>query len=183
MLFVRKQSLNMKAIAMRSLLVLVAVIGISLCSNQARAEEPRPLGVHGTWQAFVFNEGGEKVCYMASQPTAAKGNYTSRGEIFALVTHRPAEGTRNVFSYITGYDYKPGSDATVKIDGDSFLLFTQDDTAWAPDAETDNKLTDYIRKGSNMVVTGTSSRGTLTTDTFSLRGSGAAYDAISRECN
>lgn len=183
MLFVRKQSLNMKAIKMRSLLVLMVSIGISLCSFQARADEPKPLGVHGAWQAFVFNEGGEKVCYMASQPTTAKGDYSSRGDVFALITHRPAEGTRNVFSYITGYDYKPGSDATVKIDGDSFLLFTQDDTAWAPDADTDNKLTDYIKKGSNMVVTGTSSRGTLTTDTFSLRGSGAAYDAISRECN
>lgn len=173
----------MKAIVMRSLFVLVVAIGISLCPYQAQAAEPKPLGVHGEWQAFVFNEGGEKVCYMASQPTSAKGNYSSRGDIFALVTHRPAEGTRNVFSYITGYTYKPGSDATVKIDGDSFLLFTQDDTAWAPDADTDNKLTDYIRKGSNMVVTGTSSRGTLTTDTFSLRGSGAAYDAITRECS
>jgi len=141
------------------------------------------LGVFGAWQAFVFYEGGDKVCYMASQPKSEKGDYTVRGDIFALVTHRPAEGTRNVFSYITGYDYKSGSDATVKIDGDRFLLFTQDDTAWAPDAETDNKLTEHIRKGSSMVVTGTSSRGTLTTDTFSLRGSAAAYDAISKECN
>lgn len=168
---------------MRSLLVLVAIIGISLCSFQARAEEPKPLGVFGAWQAFVFYEGGDKVCYMASQPKSEKGDYTVRGDIFALVTHRPAEGTRNVFSYITGYDYKSGSDATVKIDGDRFLLFTQDDTAWAPDADTDNKLTEHIRKGSSMVVTGTSSRGTLTTDTFSLRGSAAAYDAISKECN
>lgn len=167
---------------MRIVITFLALTGLCLCFGSAQAAEPRPLGVFGAWQAFVFYENGDKVCYMASQPTQAKGNYTKRGDIFALVTHRPGEGTRNVFSYITGYDYKSGSDATVKIDGDSFLLFTQDDTAWAPDAETDNKLTNHIRKGSKMVVTGTSSRGTLTTDTFSLRGSGAAYDAISKEC-
>ena len=33
-----------------------------------------------------------------------------------------------------------------------------------------------------MVVKGTSSRGTVTTDTYSLRGFTAAYDAISGAC-
>jgi len=119
---------------------------------------------------------------MASQPSSAEGNYTRRGDIFALVTHRPAEGTKDVFSYITGYTYKPGSDAIVKIGSNSFTLFTQDETAWTPDGETDVKLARAIRAGSNMTVKGSSSRGTLTTDTFSLKGSGAAHDAISQEC-
>lgn len=162
------------------LFVLIFVIS---SPNFARASESRPIGQFGAWQAFTFMEDGQKVCYMASKPSDMKGKYSSRGDVFALITHRPGEGTKNVFSYITGYTYKPSSDTIVKIDGDSFLLFTQDDTAWAPDAETDNKLADFIRKGSKMVVTGTSSRGTLTTDTFSLRGSSAAHDAITRECN
>jgi hypothetical protein len=149
----------------------------------AHASEPKPIGKFGAWQAFTFMEDGQRVCYMASKPTDMKGKYNQRGDVFALITHRPGEGTKNVFSYITGYTYKPGSDTTVNIDGDKFLLFTQDDTAWAPDAETDNKLTDHIRKGSKMIVTGTSSRGTLTTDTFSLRGSTAAHNAISKACN
>lgn len=151
-------------------------------TNIALADDPKPLGKFGAWQAFTFMEDGQRVCYMAATPTDMKGKYSVRGDVFALITHRPGEGTKNVFSYITGYTYKAGSDTTVKIDGDSFLLFTQDDTAWAPDAETDNKLADYIRKGSKMVVTGTSSRGTLTTDTFSLRGSTAAHNAITKAC-
>jgi len=148
----------------------------------AQASEPRLIGTYGSWSAYVFTEDGKKVCYMASQPTSAEGNYTRRGDIFALVTHRPAEGTKDVFSYITGYTYKPGSDATVKIDGNTFTLFTQDETAWTPDAETDKKLAQAIRAGNSLIVKGTSSRGTLTTDTFSLKGSGAAHDAISQEC-
>ena len=166
----------------RTVFVALALVGFLAFARQAVAEEPRLLGTYGKWSAYVFMEAGNKVCYMASQPEKAEGNYTRRGEIFALITHRPAEGSKNVFSYITGYPYKSGSDATIKIGNERFTLFTQDETAWAPDAAADNKIANAIRKGSNMVVKGTSVRGTLTTDTFGLAGSAAAHDAISKEC-
>ncbi|MGB0718888.1 MAG: invasion associated locus B family protein [Bdellovibrionales bacterium] len=148
----------------------------------AQSGEPRLLAKYDDWSAYMFIENGNKVCYMISQPTEAKGKYTSRGQIYALITNRPAEGTRDVFSYITGYTYKPASDATVEVDGKSYSLFTQDDTAWAPDAESDRTLARVIQEGSEMVVKGTSSRGTLTTDTFSLKGSSKAYQRINDEC-
>jgi hypothetical protein len=148
----------------------------------AAASTPESLGKFEDWDAYVLEEDGSKVCYMASSPQKDQGNYTRRGEIYALITHRPGEGTRNVFSYMTGYPYKPGSDARLTIDGNRYTLFTQDETAWAPDATIDDKIAASIRAGSSMVVTGTSVRGTLTTDTFSLKGSAAAHDAISNEC-
>lgn len=151
-------------------------------SSAAQAGEPRLLGTYGDWSAYIFIENGNKVCYMASKPKKEEGNYTRRGEIFALVTHRPSEGTKNVFSYITGYDYKPGSEATIDVNKERFVLFTQDDTAWAPDADTDGKIANAIRKGSNLVVRGTSARGTKTKDTFGLKGSAAAHDKITAEC-
>lgn len=162
---------------------LFALLILTDPGSKAQASEQRLLGKFGDWQAFSFDEKGSKVCYMASQPKSAKGKYASRGDVFALVTHRPAEGTRNVFSYIAGYSYKAASDVTLKIDSQKITLFTQDDTAWALDAKTDNKIAEALQKGSKMTVVGTSSRGTLTTDTFSLKGSTAAYDAISKECN
>lgn len=148
----------------------------------ALAAESEIIATHGKWTVFRVKETGAKVCYMASEPAKDEGDYTRRGPIHALVTNRPAEGTRNVFSYIAGYPYKPGSDATVKIGNSSFTLFTQDDTAWAPDAATDEKLIEAIRKGATMVVRGVSSRGTATVDTFDLKGSGAAHDAMTKEC-
>jgi len=164
-------------------LSLVAAIFVLLAAPQpAAANAPTLIGNYSDWSAYSFTEDGNKVCYMASQPTKAEGNYTRRGDIFALITHRPAESTRNVFSYITGYAYQSGSDVTVNIDGRRFSLFTQDETAWAPDAAMDNSLAQAIRSGRQMVVTGTSARGTKTTDTFSLRGSAAAHDAITKEC-
>jgi len=151
-------------------------------SSVSNAADIEPLGVHGEWSAYTFMEDGNRVCYMASQPTRAEGNYTRRGDIFALITHRPAEGTKNVFSYISGYAYKPGSDVIVTINDQKFTLFTQDDTAWTPDTETDAAIVDALRKGSTMTVKGTSSRGTVTSDSFSLKGSGATHKLISQKC-
>ena len=151
-------------------------------STMAHAQSPELIGNYGDWAAYSFTENGGKVCYMVSQPTKAEGNYSKRGDIFALVTHRPSEKTKNVFSYITGYTYKDGSDVTVNVNDQRFTLFTQKDMAWTPDQDTDNKMANAIRAGRNMVVKGTSGRGTLTTDTFSLKGSGGAHDAINKAC-
>jgi len=161
--------------------VLMAVMALVFSSN-AYAAEPREIGVFKDWTAYVLTERGQKVCYMVSVPKKAQGKYSKRDDIFALITHRPSQNTKDVFSYITGYTYKPGSDASATIGGKKYTLFTQGDTAWTPDAESDAALARAIQKGSNMVVKGMSKRGTLTTDTFSLKGSGGAYKAITKEC-
>lgn len=159
-----------------------AMMLVLLSAAPAFAAAPKLLATNGSWETYAVDEGGAKVCYMASEPSQDKGDYTRRGRIIALITNRPAEGTRNVFSYIAGYPYKPGSDATLKIGEKTFTLFTQDDTAWAPDAAIDDQITAAMRGGTTMVVKGVSSRGTATVDTFNLKGSGAAHDALTKEC-
>lgn len=148
----------------------------------AKTLSPRKIMSSGKWTAYVIIENGSKVCYMVSQPVKEEGKYKRRGDVYALVTHRPSENTKDVFSYIAGYSYKPGSYVNVTIDSKKFKLFTQNDTAWTPDPDSDKKLSAAIRGGSKMIVKGTSSRGTLTKDTISLKGSSAAYKAISKEC-
>ena len=169
---------------MRYLFVL-GLCAFLICTTApaALASEPKLISAHDAWSAYSFKENGNIVCYMASEPIKAEGNYTRRGKIYALITHRPAEGSRNVFSYITGYPYKEGGNAVLSIDGETFNLFTQDESAWAPDSDMDNRIAQAVRKGSKMTVKGTSSRGTATTDTFSLKGSTAAHDAITKACN
>lgn len=169
--------------SMRILVMVVAAGAVMFAGHSyARSGEPRLLAKYGDWSAYMFIENGSKVCYMISQPKTAQGNYSKRGKIYALITHRPAEGSRDVFSYIAGYSYKAGSDATLDVDETEYNLFTQDETAWAPDAESDRAISRAVRDGARMVIKGTSSRGTLTTDTFSLKGSSKAYQRISDEC-
>ena len=160
------------------------MVGVLVVAGLSTAwgQEPRELSVHGDWGAYVMTQNGHRVCYMVAEPTTAAGKYSKRGDIFALITHRPAAGTRDVFSYEAGYVYQAGSQVTVKIGRQTFKLFTQKGMAWTVEAQTDRQLAQAIRQGGRMVVTGRSHRGTVTTDTFSLTGSAAAHDAISRAC-
>lgn len=161
----------------------VVALGLMIFAvSPAKADTPQLISTHGDWSAFTFMENGNKVCFMASQPKKAQGNYKKRGEIFSLITHRPADNSRDVISFVAGYTYKASSDVTVSIGSKKYTLFTQGDTAWTPDDATDKKMSDAIKNGSGMVVKGRSTRGTLTTDTYSLKGSTAAYDAITKAC-
>jgi invasion protein IalB len=158
------------------------IIALFLMVHPAFAEEPKLISTHGDWAAYAFKENGGAVCYMASQPKKSEGAYKKRDQIFALVTHRPDENTKNVFSFIAGYTYKSGANITLTIDKKDYALFTNKDMAWAKDADTDNKITEALRKGSTMVIKGESARGTKTVDHFSLKGTGGAHDAINRAC-
>lgn len=159
------------------------LLGLGLIPTvHAQSAEPSLLGTFGDWSAYSLREEGGTVCYILSTPKKALGNYKKRGEIFALVTHRPAEKTFNVFSIMAGYDYKNDSVVTVTIDGQKFALFSHNDSAWAPDEATDNRLAEALRKGKTMTVKGVSTKGTETTDTYGLKGTGAAFEAINKAC-
>lgn len=164
------------------ILVCASFVLMIFSAFTARADEPKLLSKHGDWAAYSFKEGDATVCYMTSQPAKSEGAYKKRDKPFALITHRPADNTKNVFSYIAGYTYQSGSDVELTIDNKTFKLFTHKDMAWARNADADNKIAEAIQKGSKMSVKGTSARGTLTTDYFSLKGTGAAHDAINKAC-
>ena len=140
------------------------------------------IGTFGDWTAFTDSEDGKKFCYIGSAPTKSAGKYKKRGDIYILVTHRPAEKKTGVVSIATGYTYKQGSEAVLAVGGAAFRLFTDRDTAWADDAKTDRALVRAMQAGLNMVVRGTSGKGTKTTDTYSLKGFSAAYRAIGVAC-
>ncbi len=158
--------------------VLIALVALPA----AQAQGIKTIGIFGDWSAFQFSEDGNPACYMSSEPTKATGNYKKRGEVFAIITHRPAEKRIGEVSIIAGYTYQKDSAVKVAIGTQGFELFTQDDGAWAPDAASDKKLVQAMKKGNRMVVKGTSSRGTPTTDTFSLTGFTKAYNAIGKAC-
>ena len=148
----------------------------------ALAQEIKSLGAFGDWRAYAFDEKGEKACYIASQPKKDEGDYKRRGEIYAMVTHRPADKVRDEVSLAAGYRYKTETRVQVSIDGKTFELLPHEDTAWVPDSAGDKKLVAAMRAGRQMVVQGTSSRGTATKDTYSLIGFTKAYRAASKAC-
>lgn len=152
-------------------------MGIAAAKNTA----PKQIGKYGDWTAFVMTQSGRKVCYMASFPKKKQGKYTKRGEVYALVTHRPREKSLNVVSLQAGYPFSDGATVIAAIDGKQHKLFTEAETAWAPRG-SDKPLTVAMSRGTSMIVTGASRRGTKTKDTYSLKGSAQALRAINKAC-
>lgn len=160
-----------------------AAVSVSaLAPAPVSAQGIKRLGDFDDWSAFQFTENGNKACYMASQPKKAEGKYKKRGDVYAIVTHRPGEKLRDEVSILAGYSYKKDSEVRVIIGKKTYELFTQGDGAWAKDKKSDKILVKAMIKGSSMMVKGMSARGTKTTDTYSLKGFTNAYAAIGKAC-
>ena len=73
-------------------------------------------------------------------------------------------------------------DIIVNIDKGEYFFYTTEDipsTAWT---EEDNKVIFAMKKGLSLVVTGQSSRGTVTNDTYTLKGFTASYNKLIENC-
>jgi len=161
------------------ILLIVTVIIFSL-SNSPNAQTF--IKTTDMWSAFQDGKGKNRVCYIASEPTKETGNYKRRDDTFVLVTQRPAENKLDVFELRAGYQYKKDSTVIIDIDGQKFKLFTFKNTAWAKTSKADHTLARAMIRGRVMTVTGTSSRGTKTFDTYSLKGFTAAYNITRKNC-
>lgn len=153
-----------------------------LAAAPAAAQQARhPIGTFDDWEAYTATEGGKKICYMGSVPKKQEGNFSKRGEVVFLVTHRPADKETGVVSITAGYTYKKDSSARVQVGDKGFDLFTDGGFAFAAEGK-DKDLVQAMVRGNDMVVKGTSSRGTATTDSYSLKGFTAAWKAIGQAC-
>ena len=145
------------------------------------------LGQYGDWGAYTASPGGQKVCFALAKPTSSVDNppnrRTAANPVYMFISTRPTEKVSNEVSVlVTGYVFKPNSEASVTVGGANFPMYTQNDGAWVKNAAEEAKLLDTMRKGADVVIKATSSRGTQTTDTFSLKGIGQAVDRATQEC-
>jgi invasion protein IalB len=142
------------------------------------------LGQFGDWGAYRASPGGKKVCFALSKPSTAVTDPAGRPRdpSYAFVSTRPAEKVKNEISFIVGYPQKPGVDASAAIGSTSYVMYTQADGAWVKNAAEEAQMVDTMRKGSDLVIKSESSRGTKTTDTYSLKGISDALDKVAEEC-
>jgi invasion protein IalB len=162
----------------------------------AAVAQPRPasptaqatlLGQYGDWGAYSATPGGQKVCFALAKPSSQADNppnrRTAANPVYLFISTRPTEKVSNEISVlVTGYAFKPNSEASVAVGGTNFAMYTQNDGAWVKNAAEEAKLIDTMRKAGDVVIKATTSRGTQTTDTFSLKGISQAVDRASQEC-
>ena len=134
------------------------------------------------WKAYSEGEAKNKACMIVSKPIKAEGDYKKRGDIFAMVTHLPGQDKWDEFSIVAGYNFKAGSNPDVQIGDLKLQLFTSGSRAWSFSVRDDLKVINAMKTSIKMEVTGTSSRGTITKDTYSLLGFSKAYQKINESC-
>jgi hypothetical protein len=169
-------------IVMKAIFIILVLVLTNVFSIPAIAQETKFLGEFGNWEAFKEFSEGKTVCYMGAQPTKSLGKYKKRDDTYVLVTHRPAEKSFGVISVHAGYDFLKGSEATITINTNIFSFFTDAGHAFSYDKKNDISLIQAMISGAYMIIKGISSRGTKTTDTYSLRGVSAAWKAINIAC-
>lgn len=159
----------------------VLLVGLFL-SIQVQAAGFEFLGPQGDWDVFADKKSKASVCYIASVPAKAS-HAKKRGDIYVLVTRRKDEGFKDVVSFHQGYPLKKQNDVSVLIGKSSFKLFGSGETAWTYEAKDDVALVKMMKAGTTMTVKGTSTRGTNTTDSYSLKGISAALKEMQKACS
>ena len=130
----------------------------------------------GKWNFVLENE----YCYIGSFPIKEKiPEGKKRGDTYILV-YRMNKSPDAIVQINAGYPYDEKKSVEVKIDSSIYNFFSKEDSAWTKNK--DKEVVYAMQKGMKMVITGYSSRGTLTTDTYTLKGFTAALNKLSKDC-
>jgi hypothetical protein len=150
----------------------------------AGAAKPTLLGQFGDWGAYTATPGGKKICFAIAKPATAETKPADRprNQPYMFISTRPADKVSNEVSVIVGYPFKTSSEASAEVGSTTFALYTQGDGAWIKNAAEEAHMVDAMRQGEQAVVKGMSSRGTQSTDTYSLKGLAEALDRVAQEC-
>ncbi len=150
----------------------------------SNAGQPSLLGQFGDWGAYAGTSGGNKVCFALATPESSQTNPPNRPRdpVYLFVSTRPADNVRDEVSFMMGYPLRPGGDVTAEVDGTKFEMQASGDGAWVKNAAEEGRIVDLMRRGSELVMHGISTRGTTTTDRYSLKGVTQALDRVAQEC-
>ena len=153
------------------------------------ASNTKPVQEFSDWRLFVDGQGAAKTCYLAAEPKSSAPANVKRGETYLVVSHRPGQGVRGEISVRIGYPFSATSVPFAKVGSDEFNFITgvkaqngADEWTWIENLKHQPRLLRAMKRGNELVFKGTSARGTLTTDSYSLRGVTAAMKALDAAC-
>jgi hypothetical protein len=172
-----KQGVSMTVKVMKAI---GAAIGAAILAGGASATDL--LGNYGAWDAYKSKEAPGVVCYVVAEPQAKEPASARRDPVFLVINTWPSKNVRQQPNIQIGYPFKDGSTAEVQIGSDKFTFFTQGENAWLRTIDEETRFVASLRAGAEARIQGTSRRGTLTTDTYVLKGISAALDKAEEGC-
>lgn len=148
------------------------------------AEQPQLLAQFDEWGAYTATPNGKKVCFALAAPVSSSTVPPNRprDRTFMFIATRPAEKVKDEVSIIFGYGLKPNAYANIEVAGGSYAMTTQADGAWVKNPAEEPRLVETLRRGRDATVKGTSAKGTVSTDVYSLKGLAQALDRVGQEC-
>jgi len=151
----------------------------------AFAQERELIGTFRDWNAFRESDGSNTYCYAVAIPDEARLSRRGRqrGEVFFFVTSWRELGIQNQINVVLGYPIDEEASHMLRIDNEAFELYGQAERAFLLDESATGRLLGAMQRGSRMIVTARSSRGTESTDGYSLLGATAAMEAASEACS
>ena len=121
-------------------------------------------------------------CYIGSLPLKSDLPDTKkRGENYILV-YKLIGSDEKIIQIEAGYNYNLSADILVKIDQAEYSFYTTEDssdTAWT---NNDSEVIYAMKMGLELILNGESSRGTITNDTYTLKGFTAALNKLNEDC-
>lgn len=161
---------------------------MSLVAGAAVAQEQSTNRVAAKTDWSVFVEDNPTECWGVATPKETVNTKdgrvvaATRGQILLMVFYRPSADAKGQVAFTGGYPFRSGSTVNVNISGNEFELFTDGEWAWPATTADDSKIVTAMKRGADAIVTGISSRGTTTKDTFSLLGFTAAVEDAESRC-
>jgi hypothetical protein len=162
------------------------VLSLSL-ALPAAAEPANLLGVFGNWSAYTTGSGSSQTCYAVSRPRASRPAGAKRTAIYLMISDWPSRKVKAEPQIVYGYQAKENGAAALGVGSDKFPFFIRnngkDGSAWLQQLNDNQRLLAAMQGGVSAVASGTSSKGTKTSDTYSLSGFNDAIAKIHATCN
>ena len=155
----------------KTLLTFIIIFFASISNNLFALEK-------GSWTLTTDNDW----CYIGSLPIKSDLPETKkRGENYILV-YKIIGSDQNIVQVEAGYQYNLDKDIIVKIDNTSFEFYSTEDSSETAWTDNDEKVIYAMKKGLELVLIGQSNRGTMTKDTYTLKGFTSALNKLNEDC-
>jgi hypothetical protein len=141
----------------------------------AAAAGPKSIGKFEDWTAATHSESGQTVCYAFTRAQSSSPALPGRGSVVLTVTERSSG--RDAVAIEAGFSYAANASVTVQVDQTGLEFYTSSRNAFARDGKA---AVTAFGKGSRAIARSPGPK--EVTDTFSLKGFGAAYAAIVKAC-
>jgi invasion protein IalB len=142
-----------------------------------KTASPKAIGTFDDWTAATHQEAGQPVCYAFTRVQNSIPAVAGRGPVSLTVTQRVSG--RDAVAIEAGFPYAPNATVNVQADQTGLDFYTHQRAAFARNGRD---AVAAFRASSRAIARSPGPHDATVTDTFSLKGFTAAYDAISKAC-